>query len=129
MHRDDHFRFGSVFIKKNNQTEFFFFEKKTETEPKPGQTDKSDRRGAPLRSAKKIILTHKLTQIYPLPSNQKRKSLGFRMLSSLFNPFLQGSLVYINILFALFSYSIQYEGVIIRMPYMQRKLEHWNDYT
>ena len=24
----DHFRFGSVFIKKSNQTEFFFFEKK-----------------------------------------------------------------------------------------------------
>jgi hypothetical protein len=51
------------------------------------------------------------------------------MLSSLFNPFLQGSLACINIRFALFSYSIQYEGVIIRMPYMQRKLEHWNDYT
>jgi len=28
--RGDHFRFGSVFIKKSNQTEFFF-EKKTET--------------------------------------------------------------------------------------------------
>jgi hypothetical protein len=36
-HRGDHFRFGSVFIKKSNQTEFFL--KKTETEPKPGQTD------------------------------------------------------------------------------------------
>jgi len=36
--RSDHFRFGSVFIKKNNQTEFFFLKKKTETEPKPGQT-------------------------------------------------------------------------------------------
>jgi len=30
--RGDHFRFGSVFIKKSNQTEIFFFEKKTETE-------------------------------------------------------------------------------------------------
>ena len=30
--RGDHFRFGSVFIKKSNQTEIiFFFEKKTET--------------------------------------------------------------------------------------------------
>ena len=38
--RGDHFRFGSVFIKKNNLAEFFFFEKKTETEPKPGQTDR-----------------------------------------------------------------------------------------
>jgi hypothetical protein len=28
--------FGSVFIKKNNQIEIFFFEKK----PKPGQTDR-----------------------------------------------------------------------------------------
>jgi len=28
--RGDHFRFGSVFIKKSNQTEFFYF-KKTET--------------------------------------------------------------------------------------------------
>ena len=37
--RGDHFRFGSVFIKKSNQTDFFF-EKKTETEPKPGQTDR-----------------------------------------------------------------------------------------
>jgi hypothetical protein len=29
--RSDYFRFSSVFIKKNNQTEIFFFEKKTET--------------------------------------------------------------------------------------------------
>jgi hypothetical protein len=35
--RGDHFRFGSVFIKKNNQTEICFFEKK---KPKPGQTDR-----------------------------------------------------------------------------------------
>jgi len=34
--RGVHFRFCSVFIKKSNQTEFFF--KKTETEPKPVQT-------------------------------------------------------------------------------------------
>jgi hypothetical protein len=40
MTRGDHFRFGSVFINKSNQTEIFFFEKKTETEPKPGQTDR-----------------------------------------------------------------------------------------
>jgi hypothetical protein len=33
-------RFGSVFIKKSNQTEIFFFKKKTETEPKPVQTDR-----------------------------------------------------------------------------------------
>jgi hypothetical protein len=32
-------RFGSVFIKKSNQTEFFK-KKKTETEPKPVQTDR-----------------------------------------------------------------------------------------
>ena len=32
-------RFGSVFIKKSNQTEIFFF-KKTETEPKPVQTNR-----------------------------------------------------------------------------------------
>jgi hypothetical protein len=38
--RGDHFRFDSVFIKKSNQTEKFFFEKKTETEPKPGHTDR-----------------------------------------------------------------------------------------
>jgi len=38
--RGDHFRFGSVFIKKSNQTKIFFFEKKNETEPKPGQTDR-----------------------------------------------------------------------------------------
>ena len=31
--RGDHFRFGSVFIKKSNQTEIFFFEKK----PKPNR--------------------------------------------------------------------------------------------
>ena len=31
MTRGDHFRFGSVFINKSNQTEIFFFEKKTET--------------------------------------------------------------------------------------------------
>jgi len=37
--RGDHFRFGSVFIKKNNQTKIFLI-KKTETEPKPGQTDR-----------------------------------------------------------------------------------------
>jgi hypothetical protein len=36
--RGDHFQFGSIFIKKSNQTEFFFLKKKTETEPKPGQT-------------------------------------------------------------------------------------------
>ena len=36
INRGDHFRFGSVFIKKNNQTEIFFFEKK----PKPGRTDR-----------------------------------------------------------------------------------------
>jgi len=35
----DHFRFDSVFIKKSNQTEFFFLKKK-ETELKPGQTDR-----------------------------------------------------------------------------------------
>jgi hypothetical protein len=35
--RGDHFRFGSVFIKKSNQIEI---KKKTETEPKPGQTDR-----------------------------------------------------------------------------------------
>ena len=34
--RGDHFRFGSVFIKKSNQTEFFFWKKK----PKPSQTDR-----------------------------------------------------------------------------------------
>jgi hypothetical protein len=35
FNRDDYFRFGSVFIKKNNQIEF---KKKTETKPKPVQT-------------------------------------------------------------------------------------------
>jgi len=35
--RGDHFRFGSVFIKKSNQTEIIFFLKK---KPKPGQTDR-----------------------------------------------------------------------------------------
>ena len=39
LSRGDHFRFGLVFIKKSNQTDLFFFEKKNETEPKPGQTD------------------------------------------------------------------------------------------
>jgi len=34
--RGDHFRFGSVFIKKSNQTEIFFLKKK----PKPVQTDR-----------------------------------------------------------------------------------------
>ena len=38
--RSDHFRFSSIFIKKDNQTEIFFLKKKTETEPKPGQTDR-----------------------------------------------------------------------------------------
>ena len=38
--RGDHFWFRSVFIKKSNQTEIFFLKKKTETEPKPGQTDR-----------------------------------------------------------------------------------------
>ena len=39
MYRGDHFQFGLVFIKKkSNQTEFFFL--KTETEPKPVQTDR-----------------------------------------------------------------------------------------
>jgi hypothetical protein len=33
--RGDHFRFGSVFIKKSNQTEIFFFEKKTRNRVKP----------------------------------------------------------------------------------------------
>jgi len=33
-------RFGSVFIKNSNQTEIFFFLKKTETEPTPVQTDR-----------------------------------------------------------------------------------------
>ena len=37
LFRGDHFQFGLVFIKKSNQTDFFF--KKTETEPKPVQTD------------------------------------------------------------------------------------------
>jgi hypothetical protein len=32
--KGDHFRFGSVFIKKNNQTEIFFFKKK---KPKPNR--------------------------------------------------------------------------------------------
>jgi len=36
--RGDYFLFGSVFIKKNNKTEFFF--KKTETELKSVQTDR-----------------------------------------------------------------------------------------
>ena len=40
LNRGDYFRFGSVFIKKSNQTEFFFLKKKTETESKPGQTDR-----------------------------------------------------------------------------------------
>jgi len=39
LSRGDHFRFGSVFIKKSNQTDFFYF-KKTETELKSGQTDR-----------------------------------------------------------------------------------------
>ena len=34
--KGDHFRFGSVFIKKSNQTEILFLKKK----PKPGQTDR-----------------------------------------------------------------------------------------
>jgi hypothetical protein len=38
LSRVDHFLFGSVFIKKNNQTEIFF-KKNTETKPKPVQTD------------------------------------------------------------------------------------------
>jgi hypothetical protein len=33
-------RFGSVFIKKSNQIEIFFLKKKTETKPKPVQTDR-----------------------------------------------------------------------------------------
>jgi len=33
--RGDHFRFGSVFIKKSNQTEIFFFEKKNRNRVKP----------------------------------------------------------------------------------------------
>jgi hypothetical protein len=33
IYRGDHFRFGSVFIKKNNQTEIFFLKKK----PKPNR--------------------------------------------------------------------------------------------
>jgi len=33
LYRGDHFRFGSVFIKKSNQTESFF--KKTETDSRP----------------------------------------------------------------------------------------------
>ena len=38
--RGEHFRFGSVFIKKNNQTENYnFFYKKTETEPNLLKTD------------------------------------------------------------------------------------------
>ena len=38
--RGEHFRFGSVFIKKSNQTDFFFFSKiQTETEPKFLKTD------------------------------------------------------------------------------------------
>jgi len=39
MTRCDYFRFGSVFIKKSNQTEIII-KKKTETEPKPSQTDR-----------------------------------------------------------------------------------------
>jgi hypothetical protein len=35
--RGNYFQFDLVFIKKNNQTEFFL--KKTETEPNPIQTD------------------------------------------------------------------------------------------
>jgi hypothetical protein len=35
--RGDRFRFDSIFIKKYNQIKYFF--KKTETEPKPVQTD------------------------------------------------------------------------------------------
>jgi hypothetical protein len=35
--RGDHFRLGSVFIKKSNQTEIIIFLKK---KPKPGQTDR-----------------------------------------------------------------------------------------
>jgi hypothetical protein len=38
--RGDHFWSGSVFIKKSNQTDIFFLKKKTETEPKPGQTNR-----------------------------------------------------------------------------------------
>jgi hypothetical protein len=34
MSRDDYFRFGLIFIKKNNQTDLFF------KKPKPGQTDR-----------------------------------------------------------------------------------------
>jgi len=34
--RSDHFRFGSVFIKKSNQTEFFFFEKKNRNRTETG---------------------------------------------------------------------------------------------
>jgi hypothetical protein len=37
--RGDYFRFGSVFIKKITKPKFFFFEKKTETDPKQDQTD------------------------------------------------------------------------------------------
>ena len=36
MNRGDHFRFASVFIKKITKSNF---KKKTETEPKPVQTD------------------------------------------------------------------------------------------
>ena len=39
--RGDHFRFGSVrFLSKKVTKPKFFFFKKTETEPKPGQTDR-----------------------------------------------------------------------------------------
>jgi hypothetical protein len=36
MTRGDHFRFGSVFIKKSNQTEIFFFEKKNQNRTETG---------------------------------------------------------------------------------------------
>jgi hypothetical protein len=39
MRRCHNFRSSLVFIKKNNQIKFYFFSKKTQTEPKPVQTD------------------------------------------------------------------------------------------
>jgi len=98
--RGDYFRFGSVFIKKSNQTEIIFFlKKKTETEPKPGQTDRFRFGSVCFFRAK--TGSNRFGSVFSVLARFSRFWLGFFRFGSVFSVWLSFFLVFCRFRFGL----------------------------
>jgi hypothetical protein len=91
FNRGDHFRFGSVLIKKSNQTEIFFFEKKNRNRVKPTGFGS-------VRFFRAKTSSNQFGSVFPVLARFSRFWLGFSglarfwlSLARFFSGFLSGS--------------------------------------